>query len=478
MTRQRRRTSGRAVAALALLLSGCAGVTDGPQLGKIYGRSAGHQEAERNPVIVIPGILGSRLVDSESGTVVWGAFGGGSADPSTPEGARLAALPMEEGTPVQDIRDTVVPDGALDRFSLRVWLFNFRLSAYYNILRALGVGGYKDEDIGRLSEVEYGEGHFTCFQFDYDWRLDVAANAARLDAFIAEKHDYVKGEIARRFGETDTDVKFDIVAHSMGGLLSRYYLRYGGADLPDGGPDPAVTWAGARHVQRLIMVGTPNAGSVLALDQLVNGFGGLPFVPRYGPAILGTMPAMYQLLPQSRHGALVRGDDPEGLPLDVYDPDLWVEMGWGLASTAEEETLRRLLPEVPDAGERRRIALDHQRKSLERAERMWGVLNVPASPPPGLALYLFAGDAVETDAVMAVDRDRGTLTVVGRGPGDGTVLRSSALMDERVGGSWSPKLVGPIEWKQIMFFFKDHLGITKDPVFTDNLLYLVLEEPD
>ena len=86
-----------------------------------------------------------------------------------------------------------------------------------------------------------------------------------------------------------------------------------------------------------------------ALDQLVNGFGGLPFVPRYGPAILGTMPAMYQLLPQSRHGALVRGDDPEAPPLDIYDPDLWVEMGWGLASPAEEETLRRLLPESPSS---------------------------------------------------------------------------------------------------------------------------------
>jgi len=29
-----------------------------------------------------------------------------------------------------------------------------------------------------------------------------------------------------------------------------------------------------------------------------------------------------------------------------------------------------------------------------------------------------------------------------------------------------------------MFFFKDHLGITKDPVFTDNILYLLLEQPD
>ena len=31
---------------------------------------------QRNPVIVIPGILGSRLVEESTGKVVWGAFAG------------------------------------------------------------------------------------------------------------------------------------------------------------------------------------------------------------------------------------------------------------------------------------------------------------------------------------------------------------------------------------------------------------------
>ena len=44
--------------------------------------------------------------------------------------------------------------------------------------------------------------------------------------------------------------------------------RYGGADLPPDGTPPAPTWAGARHVERLIMVGTPNAGSLEALGLL------------------------------------------------------------------------------------------------------------------------------------------------------------------------------------------------------------------
>jgi pimeloyl-ACP methyl ester carboxylesterase len=461
------------------ILAGCASTLEGPQLGRLYSRSAAHLEAERNPVIVIPGILGSKLVDSETGRVVWGAFGGGFADPATPEGARLAALPMEEGVPVHLIRDTVVPDGALDRFSLRVWLFNFRLRAYYHILKALGTGGYRDEDLGSLGEVDYGEGHFTCFQFDYDWRLDLAANARRLDAFIEEKHAFVKDEIARRFGRQDTAVKFDIVAHSLGGLVSRYYLRYGSADLPEDGSLPEVTWAGARRVKSLTMIGTPNAGSVQALTQLVQGFGGMPFVPKYEPAVLGTMPSLYQMLPQTRHGALVAiGGDGDGeVRLDIYDPKLWEELEWGLASPQQDRVLQMLLPQAAGRAERRRIAVDHQRKCLVRAGRMWHALNAAASPPPGLSINLFAGDAVDTEAALAVDMKRSTLHVARRDPGDGTVTRSSALMDERAGGEWSPKLVSPIDWDQVMFFFKDHLGITKDPVFTDNLLYLLLEKP-
>ena len=62
-------------------------------------------------------------------------------------------------------------------------------------------------------------------------------------------------------------------------------------------------------------------------------------------------------------------------------------------------------------------------------------------------------------------------------PGDGTVLRSSALMDERVGRSWKPQLVSPIHWTQVFFLFQDHLGLTQDPALTDNMPYLLLEDP-
>ncbi len=88
-------------------------------------------------------------------------------------------------------------------------------------------------------------------------------------------------------------MQFDVVAHSMGGLISRYYLRYGNQDLPSDGSIPKLTWAGADVIDRLIMVGTPNAGY---LDTIVELLYGSPLQP-YPTAVLGTLPAYYQMLP-------------------------------------------------------------------------------------------------------------------------------------------------------------------------------------
>jgi hypothetical protein len=77
--------------------------------------------------------------------------------------------------------------------------------------------------------------------------------------------------------------------------------------------------------------------------------------------------------------------------------------------------------------------------------------------------------------VITVDR-RGRLQIDQRSPGDGTVLRSSALMDERIGGPWQPRLVSPVPWSGVLFLFSDHLGLTRDPAFTDNVLFMLLEE--
>src|SRR5512139_4193159 len=121
-------SSGRAVAPprrglLAALLGGAAGLpacapAPTADLALLYSPSAMHHGIDRNPVIVIPGLLGSRLKDPASGRIVWGAFEGNAADPSTQDGARLVALPFTDmmSTPGAAVR----PDGVLDRVRIRV----------------------------------------------------------------------------------------------------------------------------------------------------------------------------------------------------------------------------------------------------------------------------------------------------------------------------------------------------------------------
>ena len=467
------------IVAATLVAPACAGKTKmrWADLRELYSRSAQTHGIERNPVIVIPGVMGSKLVEDSTDTVVWGTLGGKAPNPQKPYGARLLALPMREGAKLSELTDDVYPAGVLNRVKVKLLGLPIRLGAYVNILRALGVGGYQDEELGLAGAIDYGDDHFNCFQFGYDWRRDLVENAQRFHEFLEQKRAYVQQEYARRYGVENYDVRFDVVAHSMGGLLARYYMRYGADDLPQDGSVPEVTWAGARLLERVILIGTPNAGAVDTLPDLIEGRKFGAFLPRYSPAVLGTMPAVYQLLPRPRHASLVSAAAPERVIEDHMQPEFWERMGWGLADPEQDRYLRMLLPDVPDAATRRHIALDHQRKCLERAAHLFAALDTPATLPDGLSLQLIAGDAVATDAVVAVDLETGEVDTIAKRPGDGKVLRSSALLDERVGGEWSATLVSPIDWTHVTFLFSDHLGLTKDPAFTDNVLFLLLEDP-
>lgn len=44
------------------------------------------------------------------------------------------------------------------------------------------------------------------------------------------------------------------------------------------------------------------------------------------------------------------------------------------------------------------------------------------------------------------------------------------------GGPWTPGLQLPIPWSGVDFMFTDYVGLTKDPHFADNILYLLLEQ--
>lgn len=454
-------------------------------LQQLYNRSAQYHGPERNPAIVIPGVVGSALTNLDQETV-WGQF-------SLSSDLTRIALPLQGSETEQNM---LKPTSVLASVQLNFIGWRFEQEIYRRILLALGsLGGYRDSNL-EWDAVNYGDDHFTCFQFPYDWRQDNAVNAKRLHAFILEKRDYLQQEYKERYAIENADIKFDIVAHSMGGLLTRYFLRYGDRDLPEQGDLPAVTWAGAKYVRRAILIGPPNAGTLNALVTLTHGLTTRPPnffaepVPAlgrwagkhgFGPAnanstmaVMGTFPSIYQLIPRARHHPVVLDSEPQ--PTSLFDAELWERRQWGLMSPKVDKMLKRFLPDVPDAGDRRQVARDTVVRYLKRAERFTQALDQPAPPPPNLELYAIAGDGLMTTHSVAMD-ERGGFRVLRLAPGDGAVLRSSAILDERTEEDWQPLLRSPIPWKQISFYVQGHMQLVQNPSLLDNLLFTLLEQP-
>ncbi|MCZ6658207.1 MAG: hypothetical protein O7C67_12990, partial [Gammaproteobacteria bacterium] len=136
---RQRSVKGRfAILVCALGLTSCAGQA---QLELIYNKSASYHAPDRNPIVVIPGLMGSSLRDRLNGAMVWGAFGGKSVNPANPEGARLLALPLDES------QDAVEPTGVLDRIKIRLVGIPLQLKVYAQLLSTLGAAGYRDSDL-------------------------------------------------------------------------------------------------------------------------------------------------------------------------------------------------------------------------------------------------------------------------------------------------------------------------------------------
>ncbi len=434
-------------------------------VGPLQKKAYAYQGIYRNPVIIVHGFLGSNLLDKDTGKNIWGKFSSEDSYTIPDWKMRALSIPMARHKPLRELVDHTVPDGALNTVEVNFLGITFKENAYKNLVDVLHEGGYQLE--GR--PLDPGKNYYTLFQFSYDWRRDLRESAAKLHQFILEKRKYLQKQYEALYGIKNYDVQFDIIGHSMGGLVSRYYLRFGDAELPAENEKPVITWAGSKYVDRLIILGTPNAGYLDTLLEMQKGRS----VPPFPPALLCTWPSYYQMLPDASTKSVVYKSDP-AKAVDIYDFNTWVKMQWGLASPAQEEVFKILLPKVKNRIERRLIAFDHLKKCLNRAKRFKRAMSVPAVPPPDVKLYLVLGNAVKTTRRASVDEKTGAIGDIQYGPGDGKVLETSALYDRREGlKTWVPFFFGPIAWNSIIQLRAAHMGITTDPAFKDNILFLL-----
>jgi len=275
----------------ALALAACATNTSHPDLARLY--RSGIAFTDATPVVVIPGVFGSKLRDRTTGVEVWP----GTAQMILFGDYRNLALDFDPATLA------VRPDN-LEAFDIAD--AELGQDFYRKLIETLRVfGGYVRGQPG--TRPQPGERRY--YIYAYDWRQDNVDSARGLDRMIEA--------IRRDYG--DPKLRVDIVAHSMGGLVARYYQRYGTVDVLDG-RESQITLYGSTRVRKLILLGTPNMCSASSLDAFLTGekigFGRIP------QETLATLPSGYQLFPHPLVTWLI---DTNGKPRqdDLFDPEIW-----------------------------------------------------------------------------------------------------------------------------------------------------------
>lgn len=303
------------VALLQICIVGTSDATDGPQ----------------RPLLFIPGILGSKLADG-AGNTVWG-----------------------DRNSLSNYAKLDIPPGAGGN-GLKVT----GLISNINVLGPFWTIHQYDDLIGLLHDLGFEDGK-TLFIFPYDWRLSNFETAKRLESFV---HDT---PLLR-------DGNFDIVAHSMGGVVTRIWMNQHG---------------GSAKAHKVIYLGTPFLGSMNSLDTISNGWGTFANLVAGG---LGTIrhvtlsfPSIYELFP-TYVDCCREGTKAKFSPYNILDPDNW-KGTW-------------LPPEYRAGGARRQVLIS----GLENAGKLRAIM----ATPPTVQEIKVTGDIIDTKLwLYTTDRTAG-----------------------------------------------------------------------
>ena len=330
----------------------------------------------RVPVIIIPGLIGSELVNKNTGDKVWFDLGRAKDDD-----LRLPISPR-----ISENHDSLIPGDILREVQLI--RFTPKIDIYQKLLTSIEKDGYRE---GKIDDPPDNGASDTFYVFAYDWRLDNVENARNL----LKKLDFVRARLKA------PKLKFDIVAHSMGGLITRYALMFGAAELTEKTPKPA--WKGAEYFNNIMLVGTPNGGSLPALESLQNGFTlfgsgkiNLPFVRNLSKFDLFTIPSIYQLLP---HEGTLRAFDENLKPLniDIYDVETWRKYGW---LAYEDGDFERHF-----SGAERASSEAYFAAVLGRAKQFQAALNAKPSTKNPVPIYYLGSECNPTVDGMIIYKD-------------------------------------------------------------------------
>lgn len=342
----------------------------------------------RPAIIFVPGYFGSYLVDKQTKQTVFidtksamsprGALSFAQAELQTPPGPEVEA------------------GGVLE---------------YVNVLKSYKIDVYGSE-VDRLRAIP---GH-QVIPYGYDWRDDLHKAVVGLDALVRK----LKAQGVPRI---------DIVSHSLGSLISAYYVAYGAQD-----PATAkLDWSGARAINHLVISGAPFDGAMIFVEQMGRG-NTLPLMGRLMPAeTMSSFPSAYFALPYRTGYVFDR--DKAVRKISLEKPEFWRDNRLGLAANQD------LPPKVKAARN------SYVTKWIDRARKFMGLLQLPEAAkvpvPRELKVQAILGHGTPTLAAGYALEDQGRIKLLFKRDnlgdfgldaagletdGDGTVTNESAAL--------------------------------------------------
>jgi len=462
------------LSALVLLVMGCTS-TPTPDLDLLFRLDQPIKvegDAVQPPVVIIPGLFGSRLINARSGEEQWP---GGAFDVAFSE-YQAIEMPVDGTTVLPDALPGNLVAGGIAESALG-------RDFYGQIIKTLvHYGGYERADIGKPASTPNER---RVYVFDYDWRQDNVTTVRALARFLeAIRADY-----------GDPALKFDVVAHSMGGLIARYFLRYGTEDVLIAN-HLKVTWAGATWFNKVILLGTPNLGSLSAIEGFVRGQKvGFSRIPE---EVVATIPSTYQLFPHRIVNWLI---DSSGQPIDAdpFDIATWQKYQWNIFDPVVRDRVINIRGEEYYANLTQRFV-----QYAERARRFsWSLTVCPdydeslgkcvsGAVEPSVRLVVFGGSCTQTPARAMLETVNGgpllrlhpaevlrppkgfNLYQLMLQPGDGTVTKPSLLARDSLNPLTPRHAYSYFPLAYAFLLCEQHAMLTGNVHFQNNLLDVLL----
>ena len=254
--------------------------------------------SERRPLVVVPGIMGSELYE--------GGLLGGYRWPAVTDASRgfdggrlrLDVDPLPDIIATDAVR---MPYGLFDTY--KGFIDQLQVQGKYVENQQNNPFLFHSTPLQRCNEVSVNT---NLFVFAYDWRKSNTKNASQLQEYI----DCVRKRTGSEY--------VDVVAHSMGGLLTRRYVL----DYPE-----------SHHIDRFISIATPWLGAPKTISVIESGqFSGITdkgviFASQLKP-LVEYYPGAHELLPSA---AYFRNSDT----LFGYKDSVFSENGWNYNHNAE-----------------------------------------------------------------------------------------------------------------------------------------------